>query len=99
MSGEVLSLIHIFMLASQMSNFRTPAKCSTNTLMFVQCHADTFTTSAESNTRVTLSGFSGQCQGMSKICIVAALRCVGAEVFVFPSFSFQPPLDLSLIHI
>ena len=91
---EIIETVGIVVLTGQMSDFRNPAKCGTDTLVFVQGDTDSFTASADGNSRIALSGFNGQCQGMSKICIVAALRCIGAEVFVFPSFSFQPPLDV-----
>ena len=44
--------VGVIMLSAQMSNFRNPTKCSADTLMFIQSHTDTFTTSADTDTGI-----------------------------------------------
>lgn len=82
--------VGIVVLTGQMSNFRNPAKCGTDTLVFVQGDTDSFTTSADGNSRIAFSVFYCQSQRVSKVGIVTTVGCVSSEIFVFPSFGFQP---------
>ena len=49
------------MLACQVGNFGNPAKCGAYALVFVQGHADAFSASADSDTRIAFTRFYGKC--------------------------------------
>lgn len=82
--------VGIIVLTGQMGDFRNPAKCRTDTLVFVQRHADAFSASADGNSRIAFAFFYSQSQWMCIIGIVAAFSRVSTKILVFPSLSFQP---------
>ena len=84
--------VSIVVQANEMSNLGHPAQACTYTLMLVQRHRDSFTTTANSNTRIALPMLYSLCKGVSKIGIITTSITMGTEVFVLPSLSLKPLL-------
>ena len=86
--------IGIIMLACQMSDFRSPAKGGTNALMFVECHVDAVSATADGNSRITFACLDSLCQLVGEVGIIATLGGVGSVIFVRPAFYFQPTANV-----
>ena len=82
--------IGIIMLSGQVGYFRNPAKSCTDTLMLVQGNSDTFSATANGDSRIALASFYGNGQRMCVIRIVTAVCCKCPEILVVPSLRFQP---------
>ena len=86
--------VGIVVQARHMGDFRHPAQGGTDSLMLVQCHSDAFSAAADGDAGTAFSFFNGNGQRVRIVGLVTAVRCVGSELLIFPSFVFQPLLDV-----
>ena len=68
------------MLTDEVGNLGNPAETGTDALVFVECHVDTLTRTADGDTGENLTLLDTLCQCVAKITVVARLLVVGAVV-------------------
>lgn len=64
--------IGVIVLAGKPGDFGDPAECGAYSLVFVEGHADSFSTSADGDARIAFACFYGFGQRVSEVGIVAA---------------------------
>ena len=77
--GEYIGIV---VLTGKFGNFRLPAQCTADSLVFVECHADALATAADGNAGVAFAAFHGFRAGMCEVGIVATVCGIRAEVLV-----------------
>ena len=81
--------IRIVVQTRHVGYFRNPHQCSSNTLVFVQSHRDTFATATNCNTLIHLTLLYATGQRMCKIRIVATVCRIRTIIFIFNSLGFK----------
>ena len=84
--------IGVVVQAGHVRNFWNPNQCSTDTLMLIECHADTFTTTADGNTRITFASLNSYSQLVSIIRVVTTICAVSTIILKLLTFGFEPSL-------
>ena len=75
--------VGIVVSAGEYGYFFAPAKCSPDTLMFVQHHTDAVAGAANGDTVVKFTFFDSCSHRVSIIGVIAAFRAVAAKIFQF----------------
>ena len=86
--------VGIIVLTRQGSQFGRPTEGTAYALMLVHGHADTLSASADGNAVTAFAGFDGFSHRVCIVRIVTTLFTVSAEIFVGPTFGFEPLLHM-----